>query len=171
MKCCVCNNELEGEVVITPYVGNHCDAPDCHEQADAKYKLVLNAALKLDINAMPDNFSLWDFELLSLSVAIDICNGIKECAADPTSNHHEACLKIVTDGPYVLIPSNMALEVKKAVIEKLRDWVTITNHTGWKLFLTEGQFVWNQPVPKRAVFQAFYQCDLINHKQSSSKGN
>ena len=171
MKCDICEKEIEGSTVITMYGGAHCDSPECHQVADDRYNEAIKKAEALDINNMPDEFSLEDFEMLSLSIALDLCKGIREVAEDATEKNYQACRDIVDKAPYVLIPANMALEVKKAVVEKLRDWVTVTNYSGWRKFMADGQFVWDQPVPKRVVLNAFYQCDFIDYKQTTIEDN
>lgn len=171
MKCNICDQEIEGPTVITMYGGAHCASTECRQVADARYNETIKEAQELDLNDMPDEFSLRDFEMMSLSIALDLCKGIREVAKNKDEKHYQECQTIVDKAPEVLIPANMALEVKKAVIDKLRDWVTVKDYKGLHKFFAEGQFVWEQPVPKRVILNAFYQCELIDYKQSSVDDN
>ena len=164
-ECVVCGKEISG-ARIDPLVGPYCLGfyPPCWIEAKRRRKAKIDEARNLDLDSIPETCGMEEFEDLSLSVAVHVVDHIRESAKDEDAKDHEVCEAVMRNNPFVLAPSEMALDVKEKVLPYLRDYVGSELAVGHERIFHGGTFWFEKEMPRDAMLKAFGKAGYLSER-------
>lgn len=150
MKCEICNGESDRGSLIFG-LGFVC-SEDCAQIAkgriDAHHKELSDEPLA----EMPDKLETADFERWALKLAIHALKGLTAATES----------KLRKNNPMMLVPHNMALELKDQIIRHIpRCYVSETEAKGHDRMFYGGTYCFRQPVPKEVIYAACKKAEIL----------
>jgi len=152
-ECEICGDEITS-AKIGP-IGAYCPGfmKGCWYKAEERWKAILDEARNLDLDELPAECSMRDFEMVSLSVAIKVIETINEARKDEDHENHEAAMNV---NPFVMYPSEMAKDVKERVIPFLRKHIETEEARGHERWFSGGTFWFRgDSIPVDDMLKAF----------------